>query len=166
MENKVKQERDSFSGKKMKKGILAGKREEKSIWHSFVKTAQALINITPILLGTILLVGLSDVLVPRSFYIKLFGSNHLISLFVGDALGSVSAGSPIVSYVLGGEMLKQGIGLMAVTAFIVSWVTIGLIQLPAESMILGKRFAIVRNISAFVLSLAVAATTVLILKII
>ena len=148
------------------RGNLAGKRKEKTIWRSFLKTANSLNNIIPILLGTILLVSLSDALVPRSFYVKLFGSNHFASLFIGDVLGSVSAGNPIVSYVLGGEMLKQGIGLMAVTAFILSWVTIGLIQLPAESMILGKRFAIARNATAFILSLMVAAATVLILKII
>lgn len=141
-------------------------KKEKSIWQSFVKTAKSLANITPILLGTVLLVSLSETLVPRSFYIKLFGGSHFGSLLVGGLLGSVSAGNPIVSYILGGEMLKQGIGLMAVTAFIVSWVTIGLVQLPAESMILGKKFAIIRNITAFIFSLIVAALTVLILRII
>lgn len=60
-------------------------------------------------------------------------------------------------------MLNQGVGLIAVTAFIVSWVTVGIIQLPAESVILGKKFAILRNISAFILSIIVAILTVLIL---
>ncbi|HHD92119.1 MAG TPA: hypothetical protein ENL06_00660 [Candidatus Portnoybacteria bacterium] len=136
------------------------------MWQSFVKTGRSLVNITPILMGTILLVGLGEALVPRSFYVKIFSDGYFGGLLVGDVIGSISAGNPIVSYVLGGEMLKQGVGLMAVTTFIVSWVTIGLIQLPSEAMILGKRFAIVRNITAFVLSLVVAVVTVLIFRII
>jgi len=63
-------------------------------------------------------------------------------------------------------MLKQGVGLIAVTAFLVSWVTVGLIQFPAESTILGKKFAILRNISAFILSIIVAIITILILGVI
>ena len=66
----------------------------------------------------------------------------------------------MTSYVLGGELFKQGVSLVAVTAFLVAWVTVGLVQLPAESMILGKRFAITRNITAFILSIIVAIITV------
>ncbi len=151
---------------KNKKDILVNREKEKTIWKSFIKTGNSFARIIPILLGTVFLIGLSEALVPHSFYAKLFGTNHLSSVFIGDLVGSISAGNPVVSYILGGEMLKQGVSLMAVTAFIVSWVTVGLIQLPAESMILGKRFAIVRNITAFFLSLVVAVTTVLIIKLI
>ena len=151
---------------KNKKEILTNRGEEKTIWQSFIKTGKSFTRITPILLGTILLVGLSEALVPRSFYVKLFGENHLSSVFIGDLVGSISAGNPVVSYILGGEMLKQGVSLMAVTAFIVSWVTVGFIQFPAESMILGRKFAIVRNITAFLLSLVVAVATVLIIKVV
>jgi len=63
-------------------------------------------------------------------------------------------------------MLSQGVGLIAVTAFIVSWVTVGIIQLPAESAILGKRFALLRNLTAFVFSIIVAIITVLILGVV
>ena len=61
-------------------------------------------------------------------------------------------------------MLQQGVSLAAVTAFLVAWVTVGMIQLPAESMILGKKFAILRNVSAFFLSLIVAFITVLLFE--
>jgi len=92
--------------------------------------------------------------------------NIIFDSFIGSIIGSISAGTPIISYILGGEMLKQGISLIAVTAFLVAWVTVGFIQIPAESIILGKRFAILRNISAFVLSIIVAFATVLILNLV
>ena len=128
---------------------------------SFKKTLKQLERMTPILLGTLLLIGLSHALVPNSIYIKLFDRNGLVGSLIGAGIGSVSAGQPLTSYILSGEVMKQGVGLLAVTAFIVAWVTVGLIQLPAESMILGKKFALIRNISAFVLSIIVAYITVL-----
>jgi hypothetical protein len=52
------------------------------------------------------------------------------------------------------------ISLVAVTAFLVSWVTVGSIQLPAEMIMLGKRFAIYRNLICFGLSVLIAVLAV------
>jgi len=61
-------------------------------------------------------------------------------------LGSLAAGHPLVGYVLGGELLARGVSLVAATALLVSGVTVGVVQLPAEALLLGRRFAIVRNL--------------------
>ena len=136
---------------------------ENSIKKAAYKTAKGLWASFPMIFGTILLISLVSVIVPKSFYTSVFSKNLLIDSFVGSLVGSISAGSPITSYIFGGEMLKQGVGLIAVTAFLVAWVTVGVIQLPAESAILGKKFALLRNITAFVLAIVVAVITVLIL---
>ena len=130
---------------------------------AIVKVARGLWKSFPMILGTILLVSLISVLVPGSFYVSVFSKNVFLDSLIGSLIGSISAGSPITSYIFGGEMLSQGVGLIAVTAFLVSWVTVGIIQLPAESAILGKRFALLRNFTAFVLAIVVAIITVLIL---
>jgi len=133
------------------------------IRQSMIKSAKGLWMALPMILGTILLISLISALVPKTFYTTVFSKNMLLDSLIGGIIGSISAGNPITSYIFGGEMLNQGIGLLAVTAFIVSWVTVGLIQLPAESVILGKKFAILRNITAFILSIFVAIATVLIM---
>jgi len=130
---------------------------------SIFKAAKGLWMAFPMILGTILLISLISAIVPKSFYTSVFSQNSFLDSLIGGLIGSISAGNPITSYIFGGEMLSQGIGLIAVTAFLVSWVTVGLIQLPAESTILGKKFAILRNITAFVFSIIVAMITVLIL---
>jgi len=130
---------------------------------AIVKAVRGLWKSFPMILGTILLVSLISVLVPSSFYVSVFSKNVFLDSLIGSLIGSISAGSPITSYIFGGEMLSQGVGLIAVTAFLVSWVTVGVIQLPAESAILGKRFALLRNFTAFVLAIVVAIITVLIL---
>jgi len=132
---------------------------------SFKKAGRSLYNSSPILFGVILLIGLINVAVPKSIYGKIFSKNIVIDLFLGSFIGSILAGNPTTSYILGGEFLKQGVSLLAVTSFLVAWVTVGIVQLPAESVLLGKRFAIWRNITAFFLSIVVAIITVMLLRI-
>lgn len=124
------------------------------------KAARVLWRSAPILVGVVLLVGLANTLIPKSAYTALFSRIPLLDSFIGSALGSILAGNPVTSYVLGGEMLSQGVSLVAVTAFLVAWVTVGVVQLPAEMMLLGKRFAVARNITAFALAIIVAVITV------
>ena len=124
-------------------------------WRGFSRTI-------PMILGTLLLVSLAS-LIPKSFYIKIFQGTFLDPL-IGAIIGSISAGNPVTSYIFGGEMMKNGVGLMAVTAFIVSWVTVGTIQIPAESMILGKKFALIRNLLSFILAIIIGILTAVLMN--
>ena len=38
----------------------------------------------------------------------------------------------------------------------ISWVTVGIAQLPMESLVLGKKFAIIRNAVSFLLSIIIS----------
>lgn len=127
-----------------------------------IKSAKGLYSSLPILQGVIMLIGLISTLIPKSSYTLVFSSNIVLDSILGSGLGSILAGNPITSYVLGGELLKQGVSLVAVTSFIVAWVTVGLVQLPAESILLGKKFALSRNLVSFIFSIFVAIITVVI----
>jgi uncharacterized membrane protein YraQ (UPF0718 family) len=137
--------------------------KEKTLKEAIAKAGRMLWNVFPLILGTILLVSLMVTLIPQSFYLLIFQGNKILDPFIGSFIGSVSAGNPLISYIIGGELLNQGISMVAVTAFIVAWVTVGVVQLPAESVILGKRFALLRNILAFIFAIIVAIITVAIL---
>ncbi len=63
-------------------------------------------------------------------------------------------------------MLQAGVSLVAVTAFLVAWVTVGLVQFPAEAILLGRRFALRRNLLSFFFSILVALATVALLGLI
>jgi len=128
---------------------------------SAAKTARSLSKILPLILGMILLISLIAASIPRIFYAAVFRNNPLLDSIIGSVIGSISTGPPITSYILGGEFLKAGVSLVAVTAFMVAWVTVGVIQLPAESIMLGIRFAIIRNVTSFIFSILVAIITVL-----
>jgi len=134
--------------------------EKVNVKDSLIKTTNSFKQILPVIIGIIMLISLSVVAIPKSFYLKVFTENKFIDSLLGALFGSIAAGSPITSYILGGELLKQGISLIAVTAFILAWVSVGIIQLPAESYMLGKKFAITRNAFSFIRSLVVSVLTI------
>ena len=113
----------------------------------------------PVLIGVLLLMSLITTVMPREYYHVIFTGNKILDPVLGAAVGSIAAGNPLTSYIIGGELLKQGISLLAVTAFMVAWVTVGILQLPAESVMLGKRFALVRNSVSFIMAVLMALLT-------
>lgn len=135
------------------------KKAAKKTFKNFKKTI-------PILLGVLLLVSLFVSIVPKSLYPEIFTGNSFFDPLIGSGFGSFATGNPLTSYIIGGELLEEGVTMVAVTAFIVSWVTVGIVQFPAESMTLGRRFAAVRNIISFLLSMLVAVFTVFLLGIV
>ena len=130
------------------------------LFTGIARTLRMLFNVLPIVVGMLLLISLAINLLPAKALFNWFGQRAFVDVLAGASLGSIAAGNPMASYLLGGELLAGGVSLIAVTALIVSWVTVGLIQLPAEMLLLGKRFAIVRNITCYVLAIAVACLTV------
>ena len=127
------------------------------------KAVRGLLNALPILASVVLLVGLLRTYVSPEMLRSVFGGRPALDVALGTGIGSVSTGNAITSYVLGGELLGEGVSLLAVTAFIVSWVTIGVVQFPAEASVLGRRFALARNLTGIILAIVVSLLTVLIL---
>ncbi len=129
------------------------------------KALRGLWDVFPIIFGVLLLVSMLTIVIPKSFYGILFNGNLFRDSITGAMLGSVLTGNPVTGYIIGKGFLVNGVSLIAVVSFITAWTTVGLFQLPAESLVLGKRFAVVRNISAFIISIVVAVTTVMIINI-
>ncbi len=105
----------------------------------------------PIILTVVLALSLIECL-PLKDISQYIGSGGFVSIFLSAIIGAISAGNAMTSYILGGELVKNGLGIGVATAFIVAWVTVGIVQMPAEGTLLGKRFAIVRNAVSFVLA--------------
>jgi len=142
------------------------KVEKGALFHATRNSAKQFVNLLPILVGVVLLIGLFNAFVSKDFLASIFSGNMALDTLWGACFGSIFAGNPINSYVIGGELLKYDISLFAVTALIITWVTVGLVQLPAEIASLGKRFALLRNGLSFILSIPIAIITVVILNLI
>jgi uncharacterized membrane protein YraQ (UPF0718 family) len=136
------------------------------IKQALLKTLNSFKQSLPILMGVLLLIALINTLIPKNIYAKIFTGNTFIDPFIGALMGSVFTGNPITSYIIGGELLKQGVSLFAVVAFILSWVTVGVVQLPMEIQILGKKFAVVRNSISFITAIIISVLAVFALRLI
>ncbi len=135
---------------KVKQGTLA------DLSANLRKTGKMLLRVFPNIFAVVLLSGLIMEFVPMNRLSESLGGGIFTDGLIGAGIGSISIGNPLVSYVLGGELLDQGVSLMAVTALLVSWVTVGSIQLPAEIQTFGPRFALVRNGLSFLFAMIIA----------
>ncbi len=123
------------------------------------KTLRMFSQIIPLMLGVLLFISLLKASVPPEAYSIVFTGNMVADSFTGAAVGSIAAGNPVTSYIIGGELQAAGVSLVAIIAFIVAWVTVGMLQLPAEMSMLGRGFALKRNAIAFVSSVIIAMLT-------
>ena len=113
-------------------------------------------SMLPVIAGVVFLIGLLTAFIPQRLLSDFFFGGTLQGIFKGALVGSLFTGNPANSYIIGKELLDQGIGIGPVIALICAWVTVGVVQLPAESAALGKRFAIARNFLCFILSMVIA----------
>ena len=117
----------------------------------------------PIFFGVLMAVSLVNSLF-SGLYPRVFTGSFIWDPLIGAAAGSLSFGMPIVSYVIGGELLSEGVSLAAVRAFILAWSTVGFAMLPLEIKYLGRSFALKRNGLNFVFAIIISVLTIAIMK--
>ena len=117
---------------------------------------RSLRKLIPLLIAIFGMVGLFQVfLSPQQVEQALGASNGWISLFIGGALGAVSIGPPLAAYPLAGSMLDAGAWPPAVAAFVICWISIGVITLPFEASVFSLRYALLRNGIGFIVALII-----------
>lgn len=131
---------------------------------SIKNSLKTLSSALPIMVGVLLLVNFLNIFL-SNYYNQIFTGNNFIDPLIGNILGSISFGIPITSYIIGGELLDKGISLLAITAFIMSWTTVGFFMIPLEAKFFGKKFAIIRNSVNFIFSMIIAILVVYIISI-
>jgi predicted Fe-Mo cluster-binding NifX family protein len=123
------------------------------------RSARQFTGLLPVMAGVILLIGLFKTFLSKEMLSAVFSGNALQDAFWGTCLGSLFTGNPINSYLIGAGLLDQGVSLFGITAFMVAWVCVGLLQLPAEIAALGRRFALARTGLCFCLAMAISIST-------
>lgn len=136
------------------------KTETYTFTKALKNTFHTLYTITPMLFAVIGLVGLFEIYITPEMIQAFFTGAALYDTIIGTITGAISVGQPFLSYIIGGELSNQGISLYAITAFILSFVTLGVVQLPLEYSLFGMRFTLVRNLLSFIFSILVSVSTV------
>ncbi len=150
----------------VERGAGRGRIDRATLLQAAKSSANQFVSMLPVLVGVVLLIGLFNAFISQELLTSVFSGNPVLDTLRGACFGSILAGNPINSYVIGGALLEHGVSLFAVTALMLTWVTVGLVQLPAEIAALGTKFALVRNAMSFVVFTAVAILTVVVFDLI
>lgn len=126
------------------------------------KTAKQFFAMAPVLGGVILLMGLIPVFLSKPMILSVFSGNPLKDTIFGAFIGSLFAGNPINSYVIGQSLMELGASLFGVCALMMTWVSVGLVQLPAEISAMGLGFALIRNLAAFMVAIPASILVVMV----
>jgi len=137
------------------------KEETLSLKKAFKKAFINFISITPMMLAVIGLVGIMQVYLSPEILATFFGYGSMTDTLVGTVAGAVSMGQGMISYVVAEGLMEQGISHYALSAFILAWVTLGVVQLPSEASIFGVRFTFYRNVLTLISTIVIAYVTVL-----
>jgi predicted Fe-Mo cluster-binding NifX family protein len=140
---------------------MTGRPQQPGVQVAFRKALRQFFSIIPVLIGVVLLVGLFRGFMSRNLLLTIFSGNVFQDTLWGACIGSLLSGNPVNSYVVGETLLKMGVSLFGAAALMLTWVNVGLLQLPVEISALGSRFALSRAIAAFLMAIVVSILTVI-----
>jgi len=122
-------------------------------------------NILPQFLSILIIIGLALAILSPEIITDLLGTRSGVWGVLGAAIiGAVTLIPGFVAFPLAAALLNNGAGYMQIAAFVSTLMMVGIVTLPLEKKIFGKRVTIIRNISAFVFSLIAAFVIGVILK--
>ncbi|MFO7916375.1 MAG: permease [Candidatus Krumholzibacteriales bacterium] len=118
---------------------------------------KSLLRILPMVFIIIIFIGLLLGFVPKSQISRLIGDRAGFGgVLVVALLGAVLHIPSLISFPLAASLLERGASITSVAAFITSLTMIGVVTLPLEIRILGKRMALLRNGISFVIAIIIA----------
>ncbi len=127
------------------------------------KTKQALkiavksfVRILPTIIIIIMLIGLLMGLVPQKHISKIIGEQAgIMGVIIVAIMGTFLHIPSLISFPLAASLLKNGASLTSVAVFITTLTMIGIVTLPLEIKILGKKMAILRNLLSFIIAIII-----------
>lgn len=131
--------------------LLLSLKDRQKTTQSLKMAGKSLLKLLPLLVAVFGLVGLFQEFLPPELVTQWLGeSSGVLGLLIGASAGAIAIGPPLAAYPLAGSLLAAGAWPPAIAAFIVSWISVGIITLPFEAQTFGTRFALLRNSISFV----------------
>lgn len=124
---------------------------------ALMKAWKSFENILPQFLSVLVIIGLALAVLTPETISKLLGTGSgIFGIFVSLILGGITLVPGFVAFPLAAALLKNGAGYAQIAAFVSSLMMVGVVTLPMEFKVFGKRAAILRNVLALGFSFLVA----------
>ncbi len=130
---------------------------KKKTWQSLKVAIKSFVRILPMIFIIIILIGLLMGFVPKNQISRLIGEQAgLGGVFIVALLGAVLHIPSLISFPLAASLLESGASITSVAVFITSLTMIGVVTLPLEIKLLGKKMALLRNGISFGIAIIIA----------
>jgi uncharacterized membrane protein YraQ (UPF0718 family) len=140
-------------------GLIASfvKSKEKTK-KAFKIAKKAFLKTAPSLLAVLGIVGLTlGILTPETIS-RLVGSEAgFIATIMAALIGAITLIPSLVAFPLAGSLLRSGATVMTISVFVTTLVMVGIVTMPMEIKILGKKFTLLRNGLGFIAAVLIAA---------
>ena len=118
---------------------------------------KSFVRIIPMVFIIIIFIGILLGFVTQSQISRLVGEQAGFGgVLVAALLGAVLHIPSIISFPLAASLIESGASITSVAAFITSLTMIGIVTLPLEIKILGKKIALLRNGLSFGIAIVIA----------
>ena len=137
--------------------LLSALADRKRTWSGLKKGMTMFINILPQFLTVMALAAIFLYFVPESVIRQNLGERAGVQGFlIGAGIGSVTLLPGFVAYPISAVLMKQGVSVMVLAAFLTTLMMVGIITLPLESKFFGTKAALVRNLLSLIGAIIVA----------
>lgn len=137
--------------------IISRVKNKKKTKMAIRKAWKSFENILPQFLSVLLIIGLALSILDQDTITKLLGSQSgWIGILAASLIGSITLIPGFVAFPLAAALRNNGAGITAIAAFISTLMMVGIVTLPMEIKIFGKKAAIIRNVMAYFFSILVA----------
>lgn len=121
------------------------------------KAWKAFENILPQFLSVLIIIGLALAILTPAEISQLLGTDSgLVGIIASLLIGSITLIPGFVAFPLAAALLKNGAGYAQIAAFVSSLMMVGVVTLPMEFKVFGKKAAVMRNVLALIFSFVVA----------
>jgi uncharacterized membrane protein YraQ (UPF0718 family) len=124
---------------------------------AFIKAWKAFENILPQFIAIMVIIGVVlAVLDPETISGIIGAESGWMGVTIATVIGAVTLMPGFVAFPTAALLLTGGAGYMQIGAFVSSLMMVGVVTLPVEFQVFGKRTALLRNAFALVFSFIVA----------
>ena len=125
------------------------KKALKIAWNSFTR-------MLPMMLGIIGLIGIMLTILAPETIKQVFSNASLWSTVAAAIVGSITLIPAFIAFPLAASLIREGAGVMPIAAFVTTLTMVGIITLPMEINLLGRRYTFLRNALSFLAAIIIA----------
>ena len=137
--------------------VLSLVKNRQKTKQAFIKAWKAFENILPQFISIMVIIGVSLTLLDPETISHIIGAESgWLGVALAAVIGAVTLMPGFVAFPTAALLLAGGAGYMQIGAFVSSLMMVGMVTLPMEFKVFGKKVALLRNAFAFVFAFAVA----------